>query len=51
MPNKILIKTQFKNKKLAEFIGVMLGDGNIFINKDVAQVRVTCNEKGVKIRY
>jgi len=40
MSNRKLIQIPNKNEKLAEFIGIMLGDGNIFVNKDVAQVRI-----------
>jgi len=43
MPNRKPIQIPTKNEKLAEFIGIMLGDGNIFINKDVAQVRIVGN--------
>ena len=37
------IHIQKRNKKLAEFIGIMLGDGGIFVNRDVSQVTVTSN--------
>jgi intein/homing endonuclease len=45
MSNRKAIKIPSKNEKLAEFIGIMLGDGNIFMNKDVAQIRIAGDRK------
>jgi len=40
-----MIRLPTYDENLAEFIGIMLGDGNIYINQDVAQVTVTCHLK------
>lgn len=40
MSNRKSIRIPPKDRKLAEFVGIMLGDGNIFVNKDVAQIRI-----------
>lgn len=39
-----------QNEELAEFIGIMLGDGNIYINKKYGtyQIRVACHEHDEK---
>lgn len=42
------IKIPNKDEQLAELIGIILGDGNIFINKDVAQLRIVCNSLNEK---
>ena len=48
MPKK-LIQIPCKNETLAEFIGIMLGDGGIYENNNVSQIRITGNsEKEIK---
>jgi hypothetical protein len=47
--SKKTIQIPHKNEHLAEFIGVMLGDGGIYENKTVSQIRITGNsEKELK---
>lgn len=40
-----LISIPPKNQKLAEFVGIMLGDGNVFLKNGYGQVRIFCNPK------
>lgn len=40
MSERTKIKIPEKNENLAEFVGIMLGDGSIFVNRDVSQVRI-----------
>lgn len=44
MPRKV-IKIPLRNEMLAEFVGIMLGDGGIYENKNVSQIRITGNSE------